>query len=195
MYPNKEIEQRHVIVDGPVERRETVTERTQEGPREISLSPGMIATIALLAILAVCITVYVVNNKNANEAANRQALLEASQANKEQPTVVTPPVQQPQPVIVQPAPAQQAPVIVQQPAPSAAQEKSSPLDDITIQDAITKRLTDESDLSSVTAIVTNGKATLTGTVDTEEKKARAERVVRGVRGVKSVENNLVLIKP
>src|ERR1051325_7512812 len=132
MYPNREVEQHHVVVNTPGERRETVTARTETGPREVGMSPGTIAVIVLLALLAIGLTFYVVSNKNANEAANRQAQLEAAQqANQQQPP---PPavVPQPQPPVIvqQPAPPAQAPVIVQQP-PAQPSTSSSVLDDTT----------------------------------------------------------------
>src|SRR5215813_2133907 len=104
MYPNQEVDRRHVVEDSPGERRETITEKTQEGPREIIFSGGVIAIIAIIALLAIGLTYYVISNKNANEEANRQAMLEASRTNDAQ--------SQQQPVT--PAPAQQ-PVIIQQP--------------------------------------------------------------------------------
>lgn len=192
MYPNKELEHHQVIVNGPNSRRETITETVQTEPREFRLSPGTMALIGGLALLALLLTLYVVNNKNANEEANRQAMLEASQVNKDQavPPVAAPPAQQPV-IIQQPVP-QQPPVVVQQPAATAGTEKPNPLlDDVTIQDAATKRLTDEADLASVAVTVIDGKAILTGTVETQELKAKAERVVRAVRGVKTVDNKIV----
>jgi type II secretory pathway pseudopilin PulG len=192
MYPNQEVEHRHVVVNTPGERRETITETTQEEPREFRLSPGVIAMMAILALVAIGLTLYVVNNNNENDAANRQALLEASQREQaQQPAVVTPPSQQPV-IIQQPAPQQQAPVVIQQPAPSIPQEKASPLDDITIQDAATKRLTDDSSLAGISVIVISGKAVLTGTTDSAELKANAEKVVRAVQGVKSIDNQIVI---
>jgi len=188
MYSNQEVERHHVVVNAPGERRETITETRQEEPREVSVTPGMIALVAILALLAIGIAYYVVSNKNANEEANRQALIEASR-NQQPPTTVPQPAPQ-QPVIIQqPAPAQQAPVIVQQPPQSSAQA-STPLDDTTIQDAATKRLTDDPGLASVSVIVISGRATLTGTVNSADLKSAAEKVVRGVQGVKSVENKI-----
>ena len=194
MYPNREMEQHRVVVNTPGERRETVTARTETGPREVSMSPGMIAVIVLLAILAIGLTFYVVSNKNANEAANRQAALEAAQQTNQQPPppAVIPPAQPPV-IVQQPAPPAQAPVIVQQ--PPAQPSTSSVLDDTTIQDAVSKRLTDDSSLAALTVSVLDGRATLIGTVDTPELKARAERVVKGVRGVKSVDNKIVVLNP
>ena len=197
MYPNREVEQHHVVVNGPGERRETVTARTETRPGEFSMSPGTLAVIVLLAIIAVGIAFYVVSNKNANEAANRQAMLEAAQQQNQQPpppAVVPVPGQQPPVIIQQPAPPAQAPVIVQQP-PAQPSTSSSVADDVTIQELASKRLTDDSSLATLTVTVINGRAMLTGTVDTPELKARAERVVKGVRGVKSVDNKIVVLNP
>jgi hypothetical protein len=191
MYPNKELEHHEVVVSGPNSRRETITETVRTEPKEFRLSPGTMALIGGLALLALLLTLYAINNKNANEEANRRAMLEASQLNKEQvvPPVSAPPAQQP--VIIQQPPVQQPPVVVQQPAAVVGSEKPNPLDDVTIQDAAIKRLTDETDLATVTITVIEGKAILTGTVDSQELKSKAERVVRSVRGVKTVDNKIV----
>jgi hypothetical protein len=180
MYQDPDVERRHVVVNTPGEYRETVTE-TQ---REKGVSGTLIATIAILALLAIGLTYYIVSNKNANEEANRQALLEA---NRSQPITVTQPAPQ-QPVIIQ-QPAQQPPVIIQQPAQSAA-PVSNPLDDSTIQDAATKRLTDDPGLASITVMVNSGRATLIGTVNSADLKRSAGDIVRGVQGVKTVDNKI-----
>jgi osmotically-inducible protein OsmY len=75
-------------------------------------------------------------------------------------------------------------------AASVTQEKGSSLDDTTIQDAATKRLTADPNLASISVIVIDGRATLMGTVGSSELKAKAERVVKAVRGVKLVENKI-----
>jgi len=183
MYPNQEIDRIQVVVDNPGVRRETITEITQEGPREFSFSPGVLLALAILALIVIGLPVYVVSNKNANEDANRQAMLEASRANETQS-------QQP---ATSPAPAQQPPIVVQQPAASVTQEKGSPLDDATIQDAATKRLSDDPSLTSISVIVIDGKATLVGVIGSPELKAKAQRVVKAVRGVKSVENKIEVV--
>jgi hypothetical protein len=191
MYPNQEVDRRQVVVNSPGERRETITETKQEGPSELSFSGGVIAIIAIMALIAIGLTYYVVSNKNANEEANRQAALEASRNNdaqSQQPSTAPAPAQQP--VIIQQPAAPQAPVIVTPPAASVTQDKSSPLDDLTIQDAATKRLTDDPSLASISVMVIDGRATLMGTVNSSELKTKAEKIVKAVRGVKSVENKL-----
>ncbi len=177
MYQNPEVERRKVIVNSPHEYQETVTE-TQKEP---GVSGALIATIAILALLAIGIAYYVVSNQNANEEANRQAILDANRS--QQAAVVQPAPQQP--VIIQQPAQTQPPVIIQQPAQAA-----NPLDDSTIQDAATKRLTDDPGLASVTVMVISGKATLLGTVNSAELKRAAETVVKSVQGVKSVENKI-----
>jgi len=184
MLPDREIEQRHVVVNTPGERREIYTETAKDEPRETGVSTSTILLIALVALVVIGLTFYIVSNKNANEEANRQALLEAS---KSQPQQVAP-AQQPL-IIQQPVPAPQSPVVIQQPA-AVPQERTSPLDDTTIQDAATKRLTDDPSLSTVSVMVISGRATLMGTVNSAELKASAERVVRAVQGVKSIENKI-----
>ncbi len=169
-----------VVVDRPGERREVVTERTQTA-RASGPSAGTIAIIAVIAIAAIAIVVYLVMNSNANDAANRNAnLAAASQPSQQPPTTI----------IQQPAPAQQAPVIIQQPAQSSQKDNASA--DANIQELATKKLGEEPDMTTVSAIVSEGRATLTGTVNSAANKAKAERMVRAVRGVKSVDNQIVV---
>ncbi len=178
MYPDPEVERRRVVVKTPEEYRETVTQ-TRKDP---GISGTLIATIAIIALLAIGLTYYVVSNRNANEEANRHALLEA---NQNQPVTITQPVPQQPLIIQQPVPSQPVPIIVQQPSQS-----SNPLDDTTIQDAATKRLMDDPSLASISVIVISGRATLMGTVNSADLKRSAETVVKGVQGVKSVENKI-----
>ncbi|HKZ77019.1 MAG TPA: BON domain-containing protein [Pyrinomonadaceae bacterium] len=194
MEPNEKTEQRRVVVHGPGQRSEVVTERTQTAPRESGLSTGTIAIIAILAVMAVGIIFYLVSNRNANESANRNANIDvASQANREQPPVI---IQQPAPaqqapvIIQQPAPAQQAPVIIQQPAQTSQRDSAS--DDANMQEVATKRLSEELDMTAVSVTISEARAVLTGTVNSEATKTRAERLVKAVRGMKSVDNKIVV---
>jgi hyperosmotically inducible protein len=189
MDSNEERIQKHVVVNSPGQRSEVLTERTQRGPRESRLSPGTIAIIAILAITAVAAVLYIVNNRNANESANRNANLDvaASQTNNHQqaPTIVQQPAQQ-APVIIQ-QPAQQAPVIIQQPNP-----RDSASDDANMQEVATKRLNDEPGMTTVSLTISEARAVLSGTVNSAATKAKAEQLVKGVRGVKSVDNQIVV---
>lgn len=194
MYPNEKIEQRRVTVDGPGEHRETVTERTESIPRESGISAGTVAIIVIFAVMVVGAIFYFVSSRNANEAANRNANLDAaSQTNPAQPpstTIIQQPAA-PAPVIIQqPALGQQAPVIIQQPAQPNPRDSSS--DDANMQEIATRRLTEEPGMASVLIAINDSQAVLTGNVYSTATKAKAERLVKAVRGVRSVDNQLVV---
>ena len=189
MEPNEESEQRRVVVDSPGARREVITERTERGPRERQLSMGTVALVAILVVGAIAVIFYVVNSRNANEAANRNANIDvASRANEAQPpTVVQQPAQQ-APVIIQ-QPALPAPVIIQQAAPAAVEDNSL-RDDMAMEGAAKRILLNDPDMGAVSIAVSGARAELTGTVNSASTKERAERLVRSVRGVKSVDNKI-----
>lgn len=193
MNPNERFEEQYVVSNNPSQPDTIVTKNVQEGPREFSLSPTTILVIVVLALLTIGTVYYVVNNKNLNEEANRQATIESSrlQAEAQARAQQSAGVQQP-PVVIQPStPPQAPPVIIQQPAATSSETKSS-MDDATMQELATKRLGDESNLSTVTVTVLDGKARLMGTVEASDLKAKAERIVKAVRGIKSVENDITV---
>ncbi len=186
-------EQQRVVVDRPGERREVITERTETGGGS-GPSAGTIAIIAVVAIAAIGIVVYLVTNRSAEDAANRNANLDvASQTNQPPPTTI---VQQPAPaqqapiIIQQPAPAQQAPVIIQQPAEPSRRDGASA--DANMQELATRKLAEEPEMTAVSVSISEANAVLTGTVNSEAIKAKAERLVKEVRGVKSVDNKIVV---
>lgn len=196
MQPNERFEEQYVVNTNPSAPDQVVTKSVQEGPREVTLSPTTIFVIVFLAILAIGTVLYVVNNRNQNEEANRQAALDASRIQAEaqaRAAQQAAPVQQSQPpvVIQQPAPTQAPPVIIQQPAASSGDTKST-IDDATMQELAIKRLADEGTLNTVTVTVLNGKAHLMGTVNSVDLKTKAENIVKAVRGVKSVVNDITV---
>ncbi|HEX3227573.1 MAG TPA: BON domain-containing protein [Pyrinomonadaceae bacterium] len=189
MDSNEQRIQKHLVVNSPGQRSEVLTERTEIGPRDPRFSAGTIALIAVIAIAVTGVVLYLVANRNANDAANRNANLAASQANSHQPaTIVQQPVPQPAPVIIQqPAGGQQAPVIIQQP-----NQRDSVSDDANMQEIATKRLAEETDMKAVLITITGARAVLTGTANSAVTRARAEQLVKAVRGVKSVDNQIVV---
>ena len=199
MNPNDRIEQQRIINSDPSVPSETITKTVQQGPREVGLSPATIIVIAILAILAIGVVFYVVNNRNENEAANRDATIESTrmqaevQARAQQSAAAAAAAQKSQPPVIiqqQPMATQAPPVIVQQAAPPT--DTRNVMDDSTMQELASKRLVDESDLSAISVSVLDGKATLRGTVDAANLKSKAEKIVRSVRGVKSVENTITI---
>jgi uncharacterized membrane protein YeaQ/YmgE (transglycosylase-associated protein family) len=65
-------------------------------------------------------------------------------------------------------------------------------DDANMQEVATRRLNDESDMTTVSITISEARAVLTGTVNSEATKAKAEQIVNAVRGVKSVVNEIVV---
>jgi osmotically-inducible protein OsmY len=196
MDANEKTEQRRVVVDSPSQRKEIVTETTQRGPKESSISTGMIAIVGIVAVASVGIILFLVSNRNAGDAANRNANIDiAAQSAPTQPATTI--IQQPAPVQQAPiiiqgsAPAQQAPVIIQQPAQENSRDSSS--DDANMQDIATKRLSEESDMAAVGISISGARAVLTGSVNSAASKAKAERLVKSIRGVLSVDNKLVIM--
>ena len=189
MDSNEQRIQKHLVVNSPGQRSEVLTERTETRAREPRLSAGTIALIAVIAIVLTGVVLFVVANRNANEAANRNANLDvASQANSQPATILQQPVPQPAPVIIQqPAGGQQAPVIIQQP-----NQRDSVSDDANMQEVATRRLAEETDMKTVSITVTDARAVLTGTANSAATRARAEQLVKAVRGVKSVDNQIVV---
>lgn len=189
MDSNEETVQKHVVVNSPGQRSEVLTERTERGPRESSLSAGTIAIIAILAITAVAAIFYIVSNRDANEIANRNANLDA--ASQAPPTTIVQQPAQQAPVIIQ-QPAQQAPVIIQQPAQTSQRENTSANDDANMQDIATKKLAEDLNMAGVVMTITDARVVLTGSVNSAATKAKAEQIVKAVRGVKSVDNQIVV---
>src|SRR5947208_4675244 len=65
-------------------------------------------------------------------------------------------------------------------------------DDANMQEVATRRLNDEPDMTTVSVAINAARAVLTGTVNSEAAKAKAEQIVEAVRGVKSVDNQIVV---
>ena len=65
-------------------------------------------------------------------------------------------------------------------------------DDANMQEVATSRLNGEPDMARVSITISEARAILTGTVNSEATKAKAEQIVKAVRGVKSVDNQIVV---
>jgi threonine dehydrogenase-like Zn-dependent dehydrogenase len=188
----------HVVVDTPTEHREVMTRRTETAPERSGPSTGTIALVAIAAIMVIGIVVYMVSNRNAERAADRNANLAAATINSNQqtppPTIIQQPAAQPQqaPVIIQQAPAQQQqpPVIIQQAAQPPARDGSGA--DATVQEAAIRKLSENDGMALITIKVSRGTATLSGTATSATLKSQAERVVRTVRGVTAVDNQITV---
>jgi len=184
----------HVVIDTPTEHREVMTQRTESAPEPSGISAGTVAIIAIVVVAAIGTVLYVVSNKNAERAADRNANLTAATLNSGQQTqppttiIQQPAAPQQAPVIIQQAPAQQQqpPVVIQQAAPQPAGDGA----DATVQEAAKTRLNESDGMALITVQVRRGTATLTGSATSAALKSQAERVVRAVRGVTAVDNQI-----
>jgi len=187
-YQDEHGERRRIVVETPNERREVVHSEQVRHPQSSGVSGATLAAVVIVVIaLAAVMILFVLNRQDTMN----------NNATAQQPpqTIIQQPAQQPQPPIVvqEPAPATQpAPVIVNNPPPAGGSTSGRVSDDSTIQTGIDKKLSDDPSLASlgITAVVLNGKVTLTGLVKTESQKAQVERTVRSVKGVKSIDNQI-----
>lgn len=201
---DEEQKRSRIVVETPTARREVSRVETARVPERNGISAGVVAALVIGAVALVTILFLFLMNRQ-DEAAN---------ANARVATVQPTPIPQTT-IIQQPAPQQPATIVVQQPAapqsqpiivpPStssssstttteSATAKTKEPDDTTIQSYVDKKLSDSPTFSNlgITAIVLDGKVTLTGTVDTPELKRQAENLVKSVRGVRSVDNQIAV---
>jgi osmotically-inducible protein OsmY len=189
-------ETRTVIEDAPIRRARPVVETQRDSVvhETRGMSGGAIAALVLASIaVGVLITMLITNNQQRNSeeqlaqerartAAAEQA---ASQPNQQPPIVVTPQTQPgtvPMPVPV-PAPSQ--------PAPSTSTPTNTQL-----EVEVNSKLLDDPDLRThpLDVKVSAGTAVLSGSVPTDDLKARAEQLARTVKGIRGVINGIV-VKP
>lgn len=195
-----------VVVETPTARREVVqTQTTHREPERSGFSTGMVAAVALTAIAATAIIFLFLMNRE-DDSANTNIRVATQATPMTQPSVIIQqqPAMQPTPIVIeQPAPmtTQAPPVIITQPAPDTSAPASAPPaaapsvpDDSAIQTRLSKAIQDDTTLASTDIIATfsDGKATLTGTVDSSDLKRRAERLALSTRGVRRVDNQIVV---
>ena len=196
-YDDESARQSRVVVDTPTERREFVESHSVRDPDRGSISAGTVGVLVVVAIALITMLVlfWMSNQNRADQNANLAAQQQPPTTVVQQPAAQQPPV-----IVQQPAPVTQpAPIIVNPPAGGAvASEPSSNAgmnDDMKVQAAIDKRLTDDPALSTlgVTATVISGKVTLLGTVKTEALKAQVEQAVRRIKGVRDLDNQITVM--
>ncbi|MEP7270775.1 MAG: BON domain-containing protein [Acidobacteriota bacterium] len=195
MDTEERIDERRVVVDTPGQRREIVTERThtaRDAREETTISGATIGIVAIIVLVAIGVVVYFVTSNNADQQANLDTAAQIARDQQAAAQVPAPAPQQQAPIVIQ-QPAPQAPVIVQQPA--AAVDTGVTIDDPTMNELATKRLGEDPSLNLVVTMISNGRAVLSGSVNTAADKARAEQIVRAVRGVKSVDNRITVSNP
>jgi BON domain-containing protein len=195
-YDDEQTRKSRVVVETPTARREVVRTETARVPERNGISGGLVAALVIGAVALVTVLFLFLMSRQTEDTTNANVTVASQPTPLPQETIVQAvPQQQPPIIIQQPAPVTQpAPIIVSPPAPSGESRPSGP-DDATIQSNIQKRFSDDQTLSSLglTAMVIDGKVTLTGTVKTEALKRQIERLVKEVRGVRGVDNQILVM--
>jgi len=95
----------------------------------------------------------------------------------------------------EPATTRQSSVFFGQLIQQSGQESETADSDVTVQQVAANKLSEDSELSSVSVTITEARAVLTGTVSSTAAKAKAEKLIRAVRGIKSVDNKIDVSAP
>jgi hypothetical protein len=208
-YDEEEHKRSRVVVETPTARREVVQQQTVRYPQERrSYSLGAVVAVALTAIAVTAIVFLFLTNSRDDKTEANVNLSAAAQPTPfaQAPVIVQTPMTAPTPIIIQQPPplttTAPAPVIIQQPPPattappasSAPPPSTAANDDTAIQQKLDKAFANDAEISAanIDATVVNGKALLTGTVNSDALKQRAERVAYAVKGVHSVDNKIVV---
>lgn len=197
-YDDEQTRKSRVVVETPTGRREVVRTETARVPERSGMSGGVVAALVIAAVALVTILFLFLMSRQTDDTTNANVALTTQQPTPlPQQTIVQQPLPQQQPPIIiqQPAPATQpAPIIVSPPASSGGSTARNGVDDSTIQSNIEKRFSDDPTFSSLglSAMVIDGKVTLTGTVKSQALKNQVERLVKGVKGVRDVDNQILV---
>ncbi len=221
-YDEEQTKHSRVVVETPTARREVVQQQTVRYPTEErrGYSAGVVATVALLAIAATAIIFLFLTNSR-DDSSQTNVNVRAAAATQPTPFTQTPvivqtpmtmPTPPPQTVIVQqppPTTTAPAPVIITPPpaagttttappatgaAPTTNARAAAGHDDASLQEKIDKAFAADPDVSAavIDATVVNGRVRLSGTVNSDAVKQRAERLAYQVKGVLAVDNKIVV---
>lgn len=211
-YDEEQQKRSRVVIETPTARREVVQQQTVRyptPPERRGYSTGVVATVALLAIAATAlIFLFLTNSRDDSTEVNINARTAAAAQPTpfaQPPVLVQTPMTQPTPIIIQAPQTVPAPVIIQAPpttdpattappASSTAPPAPSASDDATLQTKIDKAFADDPAVSAavVNATVVNGRVQLSGTVNSNAVKQRAERLAYAVKGVLGVDNRITV---
>lgn len=213
-YDEEQHKRSRVVIETPTARREVIEQQTIRQPTPYypperrGYSTGVVATVALLAIAATAIIfLFLTNSGDDSTETNVNIRAAATQPTPmtQQPVIVQTPLPQPSPIIIQQAPPTTvpAPVIIQAPPATDSGATAPPAstappgggnDDASLQQKIDKAFADDPSVSTavIDATVANGRVRLSGTVNSEAVKQRAERLAYAVKGVLGVDNKIVV---
>jgi hypothetical protein len=208
-YDEEQHKRSRVVIETPTARREVVQDQSVRypPPERRGYSTGVLATVALLAVAATAIIfLFLTNSRDDSNQTNVNIRASAQPTPFSQaPVTVQTPLTQPTPIIIQQAPQTvPAPVIIQAPpttgttTPAAPPPSTAPPpsgnDDATLQTKIDKAFADDTTVSTavIDATVVGGRVRLSGTVNSDAVKQRAERLAYAIKGVLAVDNKIVV---
>ncbi len=201
-YDEQQQRKSRVVVETPTARREVVETQVSRVPERHGMSGGAVAALVIGAVALVTILFLFLLNRQDETNANVRVATAPTPIQQQAPVIVQQPATQQQPpvIIQQPPTTTAAPIIVTPPSTSTSSSSTttttvpSGTDDATVQINVDKKLTDDTTLGSlgILATVIEGKVTLTGTVNSEDLKSRAERLVKAIKGVKRVDNQITV---
>jgi hyperosmotically inducible protein len=200
-YDEQQQRKSRVVVETPAARREVVETQVSRVPERRGMSGGAVAALVIGAVALVTILFLFLMNRQDELNANTRVATAPTPIQQQPPVILQQPAPQQPPVIVQqPAgPTTAAPVIITPPPTSTSSSSTtttapSGTDDASVQSSVDKKLSDDTTLGSlgILATVIDGKVTLTGSVNSEDLKTRAERLVKAVKGVKRVDNQITV---
>jgi len=197
-YDEQQQRRSRVVVETPAARREVVETQVSRVPERRGMSGGAVAALVIGAVALVTILFLFLINRQ--DEMNANVRVSTAPTPVQQPVIVQqPPVQQPPVIVQQPATTTTQPIIVTPPSTSTTTTTTAPTapsgtDDATVQINVDKKLLDDTTLGTlgILATVIEGRVTLTGTVNSEDLKTRAERLVKSVKGVKRVDNQITV---
>jgi hypothetical protein len=216
-YDEEQTRRSRVVVETPQARHETVrARRTHYQPERQGYSIGVVVAVALTAIAATAIIFLFLSNPS-DGSTETNVNIRATAAAEPTPLVQTPvivntPMTMPTPFPTPPMTAVvPAPVVITPPpaaattnpaatlptantAPPAPAPTAAPVDDATLETRINRAYGEDTELAraDVDLRVVEGKVILTGSVQTEILRQRAERLAYAVKGVRSVENKILV---
>lgn len=185
-------EKTRVVVNTPTSSREVVRTETTRVPVREGISTGAVAAIVVGAVALVTI-LFLFLMKNNQDNLNNNTPVTATQPQQQPIVIQQPPQTAQQPIYVQ-QPGATQPVIVEQPSAESIAVANG-TDDLSIQSNIDRKMLEDATFAplGVTALVTAGRVTLSGTVKSEAMKSRVERAVSNVKGVQGIDNQIVVM--
>lgn len=192
-----------VVVETPTSRREVVQQQVTRVPEKKGISTGVVAAVALTAVALTALLFLFLSNRDDATNTNINIATQPTPALAATPLptpFVQPTFQQlpPMSTSVPPVMVPPGPVVVEVPVtnPAASATPAPTPDDGALQSQIRNRIIGDKELAAadVTVAVTNGTATLTGTVKSADSRRRASKLAT-VKGVRTVDNQLTVAAP